>query len=67
MSFDELVSPRLTPRFSFGQIETRSADADLDKFNWDLTDKDQEKLGFKKMVFLWFHDDVIRGSANVCN
>ena len=41
-----------------GEIKTRTSEADLGKFNWDLTDRDQGNFEFTMMEFLWFKGDV---------
>ena len=38
------------------EIKSLISEADLDKFNWELTYRDQENFEFK--AFLWFNEDV---------
>ena len=40
------------------KVETMIPDADANKFNWELTDRDQGNFDVKMMTFLWFHDGV---------
>ena len=44
---------------SVGQTKTMVPDADLGKFNWDLTVTDQGNFEFKTLMFLWFSGYVI--------
>ena len=40
------------------QIKAMIPNADLNKFNWDLTDRDQGNSDVKMMTFLWFNENV---------
>ena len=39
-------------------MQAMMSDADLNKFTWELTDRDQGNFEFKMMAFLWFNEDV---------
>ena len=40
------------------KIKAMIPDADLNKFNWELTDRDQGNFDIKMMTFLWFNEGV---------
>ena len=40
------------------QIKAMIPTADLNKFNWELTDRDQGNSDVKMMTFLWFNENV---------
>ena len=40
------------------QIKAVILGADLNKFNWELTDRDQVNFDVKMMTFLWFNENV---------
>ena len=40
------------------KIKTMIPNADLNNFNWELTDRDQGNFDIKIMVFLWFNESV---------
>ena len=39
---------------------------DLNKFNWELTDRDQGHFEFKMMAFLWFSESVTPQERKTC-
>ena len=45
-------------RDSVSKVKIMTPDADVNKFNWDLTEQDQGNFDVKMMTFLWFNDEV---------
>ena len=41
-----------------GQVKSLTPATHRDKFDWELTDKDQENFDLKMMVFLWFKNEA---------
>ena len=41
-----------------GKVKFLIQDTDMDKFDWDLTPRDQGNFDFKMMTFLWFKDGI---------
>ena len=39
-------------------VKTRIGEADLDKFDWEMTDRNQGHFDIKMMTFLWFNERV---------
>ena len=45
-------------RDSVGKVKILIQDTDMDKFDWDLTARDQRDFDIKVMTLLWFKDRV---------
>ena len=46
------------------QTKATIPDLDLNKFDWEWTDRDQENFDFKMMTFLWFNEGVTPHDRN---